>query len=40
MNIPPQLWNEIIRNDKLHLCPSCQRILFVKAMDEQQVKSA
>ena len=22
MNIPPQLWNEIIRNDKLHLCPS------------------
>jgi predicted nucleic acid-binding Zn-ribbon protein len=40
MNIPPQLWNEIIRNEKLHLCPSCQRILFVKPIDEQQAKSA
>jgi predicted nucleic acid-binding Zn-ribbon protein len=40
MNIPPQLWNEIIRNEKLHLCPSCQRILFVKPVEEQQVKPA
>ena len=40
MNIPPQLWNEIIRNEKLHLCPSCQRILFVKPIEEQQVKPA
>ena len=38
MNIPPQLWNEIIRNEKLHLCPSCQRILFVKQAEE--LKSA
>jgi len=30
MNLPPRLWNEIIRNEKVHLCPSCQRILFVK----------
>ena len=30
MNLPPQLWIEIIRNEKVHLCPSCQRILFVK----------
>ncbi len=28
MNIPPQLWNEIIRSDKLILCPSCTRILY------------
>jgi uncharacterized protein len=35
MNIPPQLWNEIIRNEKLHLCPSCQRILFVKPTEER-----
>ncbi len=28
MNIPPQLWNEIIRSEKLNLCPSCQRILY------------
>lgn len=31
MNIPPQLWNEIIRSDKVNLCPSCQRILYYKA---------
>jgi predicted nucleic acid-binding Zn-ribbon protein len=30
MNIPPQLWNEIIKNEKIHLCPSCQRILYRK----------
>ena len=34
MNLPPQLWNEIIRNEKVHLCPSCQRILFVKPATE------
>jgi predicted nucleic acid-binding Zn-ribbon protein len=34
MNIPPQLSNEIIRNDKVHLCPSCQRILYVKPVAE------
>jgi predicted nucleic acid-binding Zn-ribbon protein len=30
MNIPPQLWNEIIRSEKVHLCPSCQRILYCR----------
>jgi predicted nucleic acid-binding Zn-ribbon protein len=30
MNIPPQLWNEIIRSDKMIVCPSCQRILYHK----------
>lgn len=34
MNIPPQLWNEVIRNDKVHLCPSCQRILYYKPAEE------
>lgn len=34
MNIPPQLGNEIIRSDKVHLCPSCQRILYIKAVAE------
>ncbi len=34
MNVPPQLWNEIIRNDKVHLCPSCQRILYYKPAQE------
>jgi predicted nucleic acid-binding Zn-ribbon protein len=34
MNIPPQLWNEIIRSEKLHLCPSCQRILYCRPATE------
>jgi len=40
MNIPPQLWNEIIKNEKVNLCPSCQRILYFKPAPEQQAKSA
>jgi predicted nucleic acid-binding Zn-ribbon protein len=31
MNIPPQLWNELIKSEKLILCPSCHRILYYKA---------
>lgn len=30
MNIPPQLWNEIIKSETLNLCPSCHRILYHK----------
>jgi predicted nucleic acid-binding Zn-ribbon protein len=40
MNIPPQLGNEIMKNEKLHLCPSCQRILYVKASNGQAEKTA
>ena len=32
MNIPPQLSNEIVRSEKVHLCPSCQRIVYIKPM--------
>ena len=39
MNIPPQLGNEIIKSEKLHLCPSCQRILYVKPSADQPEKS-
>lgn len=39
MNIPPQLWNEIIRNEKLNLCPNCQRIIYYKPPEAQE-KSA
>jgi len=28
MNIPPQLWNEVLRSERVNLCPSCQRILY------------
>jgi predicted nucleic acid-binding Zn-ribbon protein len=31
MHIQPQLYNELIRGDKLITCPACQRILYVKA---------
>ncbi len=30
MNIPPQLYNEILKGERLHLCPSCNRILYCK----------
>ncbi|MCP4694171.1 MAG: hypothetical protein GY859_39415, partial [Desulfobacterales bacterium] len=28
MNIPPQLYNELQRNDEMRFCPLCQRIIF------------
>jgi predicted nucleic acid-binding Zn-ribbon protein len=28
MNIPPQLYNELLRFDSLKHCPSCQRIIY------------
>jgi hypothetical protein len=40
MNIPPQLGNEIIKSEKLHLCPSCNRILYVKPSADQPEKTA
>ena len=35
MRVPPQLFNEIQRNDQILLCPSCQRILFWRAEAEE-----
>ncbi|HXF74967.1 MAG TPA: C4-type zinc ribbon domain-containing protein [Methylomirabilota bacterium] len=40
MNIPPQLWNEIIKREKVHLCPSCQRMLYFRAEAVAEAKSA
>lgn len=28
MNIPPQLYNELQREEKLRMCPHCQRIIY------------
>jgi uncharacterized protein len=28
MHVPPQLFNQIQRNEQLILCPNCQRMLF------------
>jgi predicted nucleic acid-binding Zn-ribbon protein len=36
MNIPPQLWNEIIKSEKVNLCPSCQRILYYKPSPQEE----
>ena len=36
MNIPPQLWNEIIKSEKVNLCPSCQRILYYRPSAQQE----
>jgi uncharacterized protein len=35
MRVPPQLYNEIQRNEQVILCPSCQRMLFWKAEGEE-----
>lgn len=31
MNIPPQLYNEILKQTKLVQCPSCKKILYTKS---------
>ena len=28
MNVPPQLYNELLREDQLHACPTCNRLLY------------
>ena len=28
VNIPPQVYNEVIRSDSLYQCPNCQRFIF------------
>jgi predicted nucleic acid-binding Zn-ribbon protein len=28
MHVPPQLFNQIQRNEQLILCPNCQRMLY------------
>jgi uncharacterized protein len=28
MRLPPQLYNEVQRTEKIHYCPNCQRILY------------
>jgi predicted nucleic acid-binding Zn-ribbon protein len=28
MNVPPQLFNELLREDQLHACPACNRLMY------------
>ena len=35
MNIPPQMYNELQREDSLKMCPSCERIIYWKRTAER-----
>jgi predicted nucleic acid-binding Zn-ribbon protein len=35
MHVPPQLFNQIQRNEQIFLCPSCQRILYWEPRDDE-----
>lgn len=34
MNVPPQLYNELLRENQLHSCPTCNRMLYNLADSE------
>ena len=36
MNIPPQMYNEMQRFDKLSICPHCQRIIYPVISEEEE----
>lgn len=40
MFIPPQLYNEVQRDDKIITCPACHRILFFQTEEEAQAEAA
>ncbi|MBI2891006.1 MAG: hypothetical protein HYY13_09515 [Nitrospirae bacterium] len=33
-NIPPQIFNELLKDEVIHTCPSCNRILYFEPGDE------
>jgi predicted nucleic acid-binding Zn-ribbon protein len=35
MNIPAQLYNELLRYDELRFCPHCNRIIYWKEKDSE-----
>ncbi len=35
MNVPPQLFNQIQRNEQVILCPNCQRMLYWRPEREE-----
>lgn len=35
MNLPPQQFNLVLKGDKLHTCPTCQRIMYHVDTDEE-----
>ncbi len=39
MHIPPQLFNEIMRGEKLNICPICQRLLYISVKPKPKKKA-
>lgn len=35
MHIPPQLYNELVRGDRMITCPTCQRMLYIENAPKQ-----
>jgi len=35
MNIPPQLYNELLKEEKIFTCPSCQRLIYALKIDKK-----
>jgi len=36
MNIPAQQFNEVLRGDQLHTCPTCQRMMYHRPAEEEE----
>lgn len=36
MTIPPQQFNEVRKGDKIHVCPTCQRMLYFQEETEEE----
>ena len=36
INIPPQLFNELLRMDSLRMCPNCQRIMYPQILFKEE----
>ncbi|HID98202.1 MAG TPA: hypothetical protein EYP57_08460 [Thermodesulfobacteriaceae bacterium] len=34
MNVPPQLYNELLRDEKILTCPSCQRLMYALEVEK------
>lgn len=40
MHLPPQLYNELLKQAELHTCPNCHRILYVKEGSEASAEKS
>ncbi|MDO8643993.1 MAG: C4-type zinc ribbon domain-containing protein, partial [bacterium] len=38
MRLPPQLFNQILRKEKIHLCPNCHRMLYLEEEEATEGK--